>query len=124
MKIVYSHALYYPYEETPYIYIHIIFWKQFCWKNTSWVHFLRRFKREDSEIDNTGNEDSDDSAAAEEALQARSKKAINKGRWSKEEVSVIFCWKALKKRIFGFFTGFLALKVVQIYFVTVKIFVT
>lgn len=43
------------------------------------------FKREDSEIDNTGNEDSDDSAAAEEALQARSKKSINKGRWSKEE---------------------------------------
>ncbi|KAJ8925566.1 hypothetical protein NQ315_009406 [Exocentrus adspersus] len=43
------------------------------------------YKREDSEIDNTGNEDSDDSAGAEETLQAKSKKPINKGRWSKEE---------------------------------------
>lgn len=44
-----------------------------------------RFKRDDSEIDNTGNEDSDDSAAAED-YQSKSKKSINKGRWSKEEV--------------------------------------
>ncbi|XP_074027314.1 proto-oncogene like protein Myb isoform X2 [Leptinotarsa decemlineata] len=41
------------------------------------------FKIEDSEIDHSGNEDSDDSAGAEEL--ARSKKSINKGRWSKEE---------------------------------------
>lgn len=46
-----------------------------------------RFKREDSEIDNTGNEDSDDSAATEE-YQSKTKKPINKGRWSKEEVRI------------------------------------
>jgi hypothetical protein len=44
------------------------------------------FKKEDSEIDNSGNEDSDDSAFTEELQHARTKKPINKGRWSKEEV--------------------------------------
>jgi myb proto-oncogene protein len=44
-----------------------------------------RFKKEDSEIDNSGNEDSDDSAFTEELQHARTKKPINKGRWSKEE---------------------------------------
>jgi hypothetical protein len=43
------------------------------------------FKKEDSEIDNSGNEDSDDSAFTEELQHARTKKPINKGRWSKEE---------------------------------------
>lgn len=46
------------------------------------------FKREDSEIENSGNEDSDDSAAADD-YQSKSKKPINKGRWSKEEVRLI-----------------------------------
>ncbi|XP_056633344.1 transcriptional activator Myb isoform X9 [Diorhabda sublineata] len=41
------------------------------------------FKRDDSEIDISGNEDSDDSGGGEHP--ARSKKSINKGRWSKEE---------------------------------------
>ncbi|ENN81240.1 hypothetical protein D910_06930 [Dendroctonus ponderosae] len=41
----------------------------------------------DSENENSGNEESDDSAGAEEEYQQhnKSKKFINKGRWSKEE---------------------------------------
>ncbi|XP_019865142.1 myb-related protein B isoform X2 [Aethina tumida] len=42
------------------------------------------FKREESEVENSGNEDSDDSIGCEE-LQTRAKKTINKGRWTKEE---------------------------------------
>ncbi|CAH2005299.1 unnamed protein product [Acanthoscelides obtectus] len=41
-------------------------------------------KNDDSEIDNTGNEDSDDSADVQEQL-SKFRKQINKGRWSKEE---------------------------------------
>lgn len=49
------------------------------------VVFCSRFKGEDSDFDATGNEDSDDSGGAEE-YHTKSKKPINKGRWSKEEV--------------------------------------
>ncbi|CAH1114580.1 unnamed protein product [Psylliodes chrysocephalus] len=41
------------------------------------------FKTEDSEIDISGNEDSDDSGGPDN--HSRLKKSINKGRWSKEE---------------------------------------
>nr|CAH7744145.1 unnamed protein product [Callosobruchus chinensis] len=41
-------------------------------------------KNDDSEIDNTGNEDSDDSADVQENI-SKFRKQINKGRWSKEE---------------------------------------
>lgn len=51
-------------------------------------HF--RYAKDDSDIDNSGNEDSDDSAATEEPQHPRTKKPINKGRWSKEEVGS-FC---------------------------------
>ncbi|CAH0550998.1 unnamed protein product [Brassicogethes aeneus] len=44
---------------------------------------LDLYRRDDSEIDNSGNEDSDESGGGEE-LNSR-KKSINKGRWSKEE---------------------------------------
>lgn len=38
-------------------------------------------------MENSGNEDSDESAGTEEYQQVgKSKKLINKGRWSKEEV--------------------------------------
>ncbi|XP_060528351.1 myb-related protein B isoform X2 [Cylas formicarius] len=39
----------------------------------------------DSEIDNSGNEDSDDSTGVEESQHSKVKKPINKGRWSKDE---------------------------------------
>ncbi|KAG5894946.1 hypothetical protein JTB14_023295 [Gonioctena quinquepunctata] len=50
--------------------------------NENHIFKTEEYKIEDSEIDNTGNEDSDDSAGTE---LTRSKKPINKGRWSKEE---------------------------------------
>lgn len=51
-------------------------------------YFFFCSKREDSELENS-NEDSDDSLGAEESQQTKTKKAINKGRWSKEEVCLI-----------------------------------
>ncbi|XP_008195986.1 myb-related protein B isoform X2 [Tribolium castaneum] len=44
-----------------------------------------RYRKEDSEIDISGNEDSDSSAFTEEPQHSKTKKPINKGRWSKEE---------------------------------------
>jgi len=42
-------------------------------------------------VENSGNEDSDESAGTEEYQQVgKSKKLINKGRWSKEEVSYLY----------------------------------
>lgn len=61
------------------------------------IIFCCSFKREDSEIDNTGNEDSDDSGGAEE-YQSKSKKPINKGRWSKEEVGTLFTKRQIDKK--------------------------
>lgn len=51
-------------------------------------YFLFDFRtREDS--DTSGNEDSDESGAADDLL-VHTKKQINKGRWSKEEVDNFF----------------------------------
>ncbi|XP_063905228.1 myb-related protein B-like isoform X3 [Zophobas morio] len=47
------------------------------------------YKKEDSEIDLSGNEDSDSSALTEEPQQTKTKKPINKGRWSKEEDALL-----------------------------------
>nr|CAI5830890.1 unnamed protein product [Callosobruchus analis] len=57
-----------------------------CSSNLSQI-IAPRDKHDDSEIDNTGNEDSDDSADVQEHI-SKFRKQINKGRWSKEETIV------------------------------------
>ncbi|XP_050292885.1 transcriptional activator Myb isoform X1 [Anthonomus grandis grandis] len=55
-------------------------------------HEVDLFKKEaDSDVDLSGNEDSDDSSAGAEdyQLQGKYKKLLNKGRWSKEEDALL-----------------------------------
>lgn len=68
--------------------LHLVYYTTFFSpiSNVLIVFYCSRYKREDSDQEFSINEESDDSAVAEELQQTRAKKHINKGRWSKEEV--------------------------------------